>query len=109
MRGVRIDLVHRISHPVCDYKYTPWNIMCRRSNAAVYVEEDRLEEVRAGVARGAAVLRPWEFISSYTGQDIQRQPATGIILCGYEFPGLQPRELAALFGRAIEALKAAPR
>ncbi len=83
--------------------------MCRRSNAAVYIEEDRLEDVRAGVARGAASLRPWEFISSYTGRDTQGQPATGIILCGYDFPGLHPGELAALFGRAIEDLKSAPR
>jgi hypothetical protein len=109
MRGVRIDLAHKVPREVCDYKYTAWNIMCRRSNAAVYIEEDRLEEVRAGVARGAARLRPWQFISSYTGQNIQGQSRTGIILCGYDFPGLQPHELAALFARAIEDLKAAPR
>ena len=109
MRGVHIDLAHKVPVEVCDYKYTAWNIMCRRSNAAVYIEEDRLEEVRAGVARGAAGLRPWEFISSYTGQDIQGQPTMGITLCGYEFPGLQRRELAALFAQAIEDLKAAPR
>ena len=63
MRGVRIDLAHIDATPVCDWKYTAWHIMCERTNAAVYVEEARLVEVRNRLAHGAAELRPGEFIS----------------------------------------------
>jgi hypothetical protein len=66
MRGLRIDLAHIGAPPSCDWNYVAWRIMCKRANAAVYVEEGRLEEVRNSLKRGGAVLRPWEFISHYT-------------------------------------------
>jgi aspartate/tyrosine/aromatic aminotransferase len=72
--------------------------MCERANAAVYVEEQRLEEVRNWIGRGAAELRPMEFISAST---------SGLIVCGYQFSDREPSELAALFTRAIAELKEA--
>jgi hypothetical protein len=110
MRGLRIGLAHLVTHPVCDYKNLDWNVLCRRSNAAVFIEEDKLEAVRAEVAHGAAALRPWESINTYGGQDgLQGRPVSGIILCGYDFPDLQPNELAGALGRAIAELNRAPR
>lgn len=107
MRGLRIDLVHN-GATSCDLIYTAWRIMCERPNAAVYVEEGRLEEVRNGIEHGAAELRPFEFISKYGKQDASRVRSTGLIVCGYTFSDRQPNELAELFTRAIAELKARP-
>jgi hypothetical protein len=109
MRGLRIDLAHTGADPACDWKYLAWRIMCERPNAAVYVEEGRLEEVRNAIAQGAAELRPFEFISKYGKQDASRVWSTGLIVCGYTFSDRQPSELAELFTRAIAELKAGPR
>jgi hypothetical protein len=79
-----------------------WTIMCKRANAAVYVEEGRLEEVRNMLKRGGTVLRPWEFISHYTSTF-----SSGLIVCGYQFSYRRGSELAALFTRAIAELKEA--
>src|SRR5439155_8074645 len=49
MRGLRIDLAHTVANPSCDWKYWAWRIMCQRANAAVYVEEGRLDAVRNGL------------------------------------------------------------
>lgn len=95
IRGLRIDLAHSV-YVECDWKYSAWKIMCERTDAAVYVEEGRLEEVRNSLGRGAAELRPMEFISAST---------SGLIVCGYQFSDRQPIELAALFTRAIAELK----
>ena len=43
--------------------------MCQRANAAVYVEERRLEEVGKSIERGAAELRPHEFNFHCLGTD----------------------------------------
>src|SRR5688500_11616543 len=43
MRGLRVDLAHIGAHPSCDWKVSAWRIMCQRANAAVYIEEGRLE------------------------------------------------------------------
>jgi hypothetical protein len=104
MRGVRIDLVHIDAYPHCDWRYAAWKIMCERANAAVYVEEARLVEVRDRLADGCAELRPGEFISEYGGTD-----GSGLIICGYEFPNGLPTELADLFTRAIAELGHASR
>lgn len=104
MRGLRIDLAHNLDAR-CDWKYLAWRIMCQRANAAVYVEEGRLETVRHGIERGAAELRPTEYISQYGGSDV----SGGLIVCGYQFSDHRPRELAALFTRAIAELRAATR
>lgn len=101
MRGLRIDLARaHTGQAECDWKYLAWKIMCERANAAVYVEEERLEEVRNGVGRGAAQLRPMEFISAST---------SGLIACGYQFSHSSPYELAALFTRGIAELKESSR
>ncbi len=71
--------------------------------------EDRLEPVRYGITRGAAELRPFEFISHYESHDASGLLSSGIILCGYDFPDLPSRDLAALFARSISELKEAPR
>ena len=104
MRGVRIDLAHIDANPVCDWRYEAWKIMCERANAAVYVEEARLVEVRDRLATGCAELRKWEFISEYAGTS-----GSGLIVCGYEFPDGRSTELADLFTRAIAELGHASR
>ena len=108
MRGIRVDLAHIGPTPSCDWKYWAWRIMCQRANAAIYIEEVRLEGVRNGVKRGAAELRPMEFISKY-GKIVQGQKTTGLIVCGYQFSERQPEELSELFTSAIAKLKGAPR
>ena len=108
MRGLQIDLAHIGATPSCDQKYWAWRIMCQRANAAVYVEEGRLEAVRNGIQRGAAELRPYEYISRYERR-ASWEVSTGLIVCGYQFSDRQPSELAALFTRAIAELKAASR
>jgi hypothetical protein len=108
MRGIRVDLAHVGSTPSCDWKYRAWRIMCQRANAAVYVEEGRLEAVRNSLKRGAAQLRPMEFISQYSTSAPGRA-STGLIVCGYQFSGRRRGDLAELFTRAIAELKVAPR
>ena len=86
--------------------------MCERPNAAVYVEEAQLQEVRKALERGAAALRPMGSISRYeksvnagTGMILLEK---GLIVCGYQFSDREPKDLAALLTKAIEELKAAP-
>jgi hypothetical protein len=102
-RGLRIDLAHNLDSN-CDWNYPAWRIMCQRANAAVYVEEGRLETVRHGIERGAAELRPREYISQFRGSHV-----SGLIVCGYQFSDRRPQDLAALFTQAIAELNAAPR
>jgi hypothetical protein len=108
MRGIRVELAHIGATPSCDWKYWAWKIMCQRANAAVYIEEGSLERVRNGIKRGAAELRPMEFISRYSTTAPERA-STGLIVCGYQFSDRQPGELADLFTRAIAELTTAPR
>jgi hypothetical protein len=108
MRGIRVDLAHIGATPGCDWKYWSWRIMCERANAAIYIEEGRLERVRDGVRRGAAELRPMEFISKYS-MTASGKETTGLIVCGYTLSERQPAELAELFTSAIAKLKGAPR
>jgi hypothetical protein len=108
MRGLRMDLAHIGATPSCDHKVAAWAIMCKRVNAAIYVEEGRLERVRNGIKRGAAELRPMEFISQYS-MSCQGRVSTGLIVSGYQFSDRQPSELAELFTRAIAELQAESR
>ena len=108
MRGIRVDLAHVGAAPSCEWKYTAWRVMCQRADAAVYVEEGRLEAVRDSLQRGAAELRPMEFISQYRVSGAGRASA-GLIVCGYQFSGRRREDLAELFTRAITELKATPR
>src|SRR5262245_28741253 len=81
MRGLRMDLRHIGATPSCDHKLMAWSIMCKRANAAIYVEEGRLESVRNGIKRGAAELRHMEFISQYSMKSEGRE-STRLIVCG---------------------------
>ncbi len=108
MRGIRIDLTHTVANPSCSWKYVAWTLMCKRANAAVYVEDGQLEAVRRSIERGAAQLRPCDQISHYK-VEAPGQVSTGLIVCGYQFADRQPAELAELFKRAIAELRAAPR
>jgi hypothetical protein len=56
--------------------------MCRRANAPLYVEEERLEKVRDGITRDAAELRPKEFISQYS-TTAAGETCGGLIIGGY--------------------------
>jgi len=107
IRGVRIDLAHLQPNPDCNLRYRAWAILCARANAAVYLEEDRLERVRAGVERGAAEAHPGNFISAFRRGG--GQPGSGLIICGYTLEGRQPEEFVALLARGILALRDAPR
>ena len=107
MRFIRVDLAHIGAHPTCDWKVSAWRIMCERDNAAFYVEEGRLEAVANDIKRGAAKLRPLEFIAQYHTTN-PLQASTGLIVCGYQFSDRRPGDLAELFTRAIAELKAAP-
>jgi hypothetical protein len=108
MRGVRIDLEHLVPNPKCDQIYLAWRVMCRRANAAVFIEEARLDEVRTWLGRGAAQLRHEEYISQYKS-GVRGKESTGLILCGYTFPGRTPSELVDLLNSAIDELRTAPR
>ena len=52
MRGIRIELRHEGLRPSCDLRYVEWAVMCDREQAVAYVEEDRLEDLRAGALNG---------------------------------------------------------
>lgn len=108
-RGVRVDLAHRIASPVCNWKYLAWDVMCRRANPAVYIEDDELEAVRKGIERGAVEIRPYGYISQYGGRQDSSERGSGLIVCGYEFPGIEASEISALFTQAIAELRAASR
>jgi Surface antigen variable number repeat len=112
MRGLRMDLAHNVSNPNCNLRYEAWKIMCERTNAAVFIEEERLVEVRNRLDGGSAQLRHMEFISRYEQRmnsgGAMVPVAKGLILCGYQFSDREPRELAAMFTKGIEELKTAP-
>lgn len=100
MRGIRLDLSRTGTKGGCDWKYDAWTIMCNRANTAVYVTEDQLEQVRNSLTKGAAEIRPCDFIS---------QSSTGLIVCGYELRNATSGDLAELLTAAISELKTAPR
>jgi hypothetical protein len=108
MRGIQVALAHIGATPTCDWKYTSWKIMCKRANAALYIEEVRLGSVRDRIKLGAAQLRPMEFISQYR-TNAPGRASTGLIVCGYQFSDRLPGELAELLTRAIVELKRSPR
>ncbi len=52
MRGLRIKLAHTGPARFCDWKYSAWQLMRERPNAAVYIEESRMQTVRNQLAQG---------------------------------------------------------
>jgi hypothetical protein len=108
MRGIRIDLVHTIANPSCDWKYVAWTIMCKHPNASIYIEDVQLEAVSKSLEGGAAQVWPCDQISQYKMVAPDRVE-TGLIVCGYEFAGSQPGDLAELFRRAFKELRAESR
>ena len=105
MHGVRINLAHGSPGVSCDWKYAAWNVMCRKASAAVYIEESRLQEIQEQLLRGAAELRPFQFISEYG----PRTRPSGLIVCGYEFGGMTGADLARLLAIAQDTIGAARR
>ncbi len=59
MRGVRVDLAHTVANPSCSWKYVAWSLMCKRTNAAIFIEDGQLEGVSRSIGRrrAAAPLR----------------------------------------------------
>lgn len=107
MRGVRIELRHEGMRPSCDLSHVEWAVLCARENAAIYVEESRLESFRAAVLRGAAEVFPGHGagVSRFQGS-----AGSGLLIGGYEFNGVQPANLAALLEQAsLQLSRDAPR
>jgi len=107
MRSLRIDLAHLKPNPDCNLRYVDWAILCARPNAAVYLEEDHLERVRASLERGYAGVHP-DGMGGITTFRVQGSHG-GLIVCGYTLDGRHAEELVALLARGISALKEAPR
>ncbi|PYV29598.1 MAG: hypothetical protein DMG09_29625 [Acidobacteria bacterium] len=56
------------------------------------------------IRRGAAELRPFEYISQYQTTAWGQAP-TGLIVCGYQFSDRHRSDLAALFTRTTAELR----
>ena len=107
MRGVRIELRFEGKRPrSCDLIYVEWSILCAKDDAAMYIEESRLVEVRNAILRCCATIHPGHGpgITTFSaGHD------RGLLIGGYELFGRQPSDLAAMLDTAAELLKGAPR
>ena len=106
-RGLRIGLKHvgedTRTSVRCTWKCADWNVKCERPNAAAFIQDNRLEELRGG-----AVIRAGELIIPYWANatlPIGKDAPTGIILWGYDFTGLQRSELDAQFDKVLAALR----
>ena len=110
MRGVRIDLAHRVANPDCNLRYWDWAIVCARPNAALFLDERDLARARQTMAeKGVAQVHPG-FGGGIThfrmGGSVK---PSGLIIVGYTLDGSQPEQLTALFEQALAALADAPR
>lgn len=107
LRGVRIDLRHDGPARDCWLMHVESVVMCEREQAAVFIEEDRLDAVRAQVRGGrSAEIHP----GHGTGLSTYRSSyESGLMLCGYALPGRTLDELAAVLDKAAELVKTAPR
>ena len=102
MRGVRIDLRHEGRRPDCDLKHVEWSVMCARENAAVYLEEARIEAVRIQVLQGSVSIFPGHSVG------ITRFGGTmgsGTLLAGYLLYGVTSEQLSAALEAAGSELK----
>jgi hypothetical protein len=104
MRGLRIDLVHRVPPSTCNLRFVSHAVLCARPNAAVYFEEDILGRVREGLAQGNAER---SLIFSYFQGPVS-EGTTGLVIGGYTFEGRQPADLSALVEQGASALAGAP-
>ena len=110
MRGVRIELRHEGKRPSCNLIYVEWAILCERDNAAVYIEESRLAEVRAAVLRGAAEIHRGQGAGiSRFGFSGPRGEGGGMLIGGYTFYEKEPADVVALLDAALALLTDAPR
>jgi len=107
LRGVGIELRHDGPARDCWLKHVEWTVMCEREQAAVFIEEDRLDAVLAAIRRGNAEAHPGHGSGITTfGSSNGRW---GVLFCGYELQGRSLDEVAAMLDAAALALKAAPR
>ena len=109
MRGVRIELRHEGNRPAsCNLIDVEWAILCARDNAALYIEESQLTEVRNAVLRCCASIHKGHGAGITTFGPTSRGDA-GLLIGGYTFDGRQPSELASLLDAAAALLADAPR
>jgi len=106
MRGVRIELRHEGPRPSCDLKHVEWSILCARENASVYLDESRLESIRASVLQGNAEIRPgWASgIVRFGGSN-----GSGTLIGGYLLYEVTPQAVASSLADAAAKLKTAPK
>ena len=102
LRGVRIDLRHEGARPRCDLMHVEWAVMCDREQAAVFIEEERLERFRAAVLAGQAEIHPghrWGVTHFSSGG------GDGILIAGYSLYGRELADLADLLARSATQLQ----
>jgi hypothetical protein len=110
MRGVRIDLTHRVANPDCNLRYWDWAIVCARPNAALFLDESDLSRAHQTMAE-KGIARVY---AGYSGGITHFRVGgslepSGLIVVGYTLDGRRPQELTALLEQAIAALEGAPR
>ena len=107
MRGVRVELRHEGLRGDRNLIMVEWAVLCGRDNAALYIEESRLPEVRAAVLDGAASIHRGH------GAGIVRFGTNGVwsgmLIGGYTFNDKQPADVVAMLDAASALLKDAPR
>lgn len=107
MRGVRIELRHEGKRPNCNLSHVKWAILCSRDDAALYIEESRLPEVRAALLRGSAEIHrghPAGITTFYSSSN-----GGGILVGGYSLYDRQLAELMTMLDTAADLLRDAPR
>ena len=104
---MRIELRHEGERPSCNLSHVKWAILCGRDDAALYIEEDRLAEVRKGVLRGSVEIHRGHPSGIAWFSDSRR--GEGILIGGYSLYELQLSDLAAMLDVAANLLKDAPR
>lgn len=99
MKGVRIDLRHLDLTHSCDSIFRLQAVLCAAPSAALWFEQNTLNDLRVGLARGNYD----NLIVSYRSSRPLAK-ATGLLLGGYDFDGRAPDDLTALIEQANRLL-----